>query len=309
MSQSKDKQQKKPRDIYELPFIPDIARPMEPKSGRVKNIESLFKEKFGLQLEEALLFAEDMVDVIIPEGRDQNDYLVIMAIDRGINSRKLPVAYVPASVTKDLQLLKLKQLYGGARGDRAEKEICAIQCGQNLDQIKGVIEQIRAQVEAKRLIFHGVVNSSIVSRLIAQGFQYVSSNFENPCEFGNGIYCSYQLEYAFQHISKYQSAGQAILVFDWSCVDDLEYHYIQGQEWKMLVKQNVCIHNELKMREIGFPPELFESFDVVEGSITKNYKAIQSCSDPISGTSTQVVVLRHYGRILFPRLVGLIYLK
>ncbi|KAI3647335.1 hypothetical protein MP228_007556 [Amoeboaphelidium protococcarum] len=147
-------------------------------------MESLFKGKFGLSSDEALLYEEDMVDVIIPEGRDQNDYLFMMATDRGINSRKLPVAYVPASVTKDLQLLKLKTV-------------------------------------------------------------------------------------------------------------------VWRRTWRSRRKRNL---RDSMRAESG-------SDQRPEGSITKNYKAVQSCSKPISGSLTQVVVLRHYGEILFPRLVGLIYLK
>ncbi|KAI3643194.1 hypothetical protein MP228_012749 [Amoeboaphelidium protococcarum] len=98
------------------------------------------------------------------------------------------------------------------------------------------------------------------------------------------------------------------MIFDWSQVDDLEYFHVYGAEWKLLVKQHICIFNDQKRAEIGVPPLLFEEHDVVEGPVTRNYKAIQSCSEPLSGAASQVVVLRRHDKILLPRLVGVIYL-
>ncbi|KAI3633560.1 hypothetical protein MIR68_008507 [Amoeboaphelidium protococcarum] len=136
---------------------------------------------------------------------------------------------------------------------------------------------MKDKFQLSKVIYHGVVNSALVIKQVPYGFQYLSSQFENPNELGDGIYCSYSLEHVYQHVSKYQSGGQAIMIFDWSQVDDMEYYHVYGAEWKLLVKQHICIFNDQKRAEIGVPPLLFEEHDVVEGlqlEITKPYNRV-----------------------------------
>lgn len=91
----------------------------------------------------AMTFAEDMVEVVIPEGRDENEHLLQMARERGIYGNHLPSKYVPGAVTSDLKAFKIEELFGGARGDRAEKIIHAVRCQQDLKQIATITQQMK----------------------------------------------------------------------------------------------------------------------------------------------------------------------
>ncbi|KAI3630097.1 hypothetical protein MIR68_011532 [Amoeboaphelidium protococcarum] len=258
MNQSKSAEQKEPGDGALITSIPNISLYMDSyqqqQQQRKQRIQLLFQENFRVSTDVALAFAQDMVEVVIPEGRDENAHLFQMATERGIHGKQIPSGFVPVAVSSQLKAFKLGELFVGARGDRAETTIHAIRCPQDLKQISAVTQQLRDELDSSKLLYHGVVNSALVIKQVGYGFQYLSSQYENPNELWDGIYCSYSLEHVFKHISKYKSGGQAILVFDWSQVDDLENYHVYGDSWKILVKQHICIFNDQKRAEIGYPP-------------------------------------------------------
>ncbi|KAI3633525.1 hypothetical protein MIR68_008472 [Amoeboaphelidium protococcarum] len=85
----------------------------EPSDGTL--ITSI--ENFRVSANVALAFAEDMVKVVIPEGRDENEHLLQMARERVINGNQLPSRFVPDAVSSELKTFKLGKLFVGASGD------------------------------------------------------------------------------------------------------------------------------------------------------------------------------------------------
>ncbi|KAI3643195.1 hypothetical protein MP228_012750 [Amoeboaphelidium protococcarum] len=134
---SKRAELKEPTDDALITHISNTSLYMKSQQQyiqRKERIYSLFQENFRVSADVAVIFAEDMVEVMIPEGRDDNERLLQMARERGIYGNHLPSKYVPGAVSFDLKAFKLDQLYGGVRVDRAEKTIYAIRCAQDLKQ-------------------------------------------------------------------------------------------------------------------------------------------------------------------------------
>ncbi|KAI3646092.1 hypothetical protein MP228_009020 [Amoeboaphelidium protococcarum] len=282
---------------------------MELYNARLQRIKAILSQINAVSADVAELFAADMVDVVIPEGHDESDYLIQRAFERGIRTGKLPGnSHIPAQVTEQLQCTSLGALYQGLYGKRASKQIHVVKSSQDLKQLHVVIEQLRKLADGDTLLFHGVVNGTVVTKMMTNRIQYVGRDTDNLNELGDGIYCAYDFDFVYRHISQYTSGGQAILVFNWSAVDSLSSFHVHGNEWKKVVKQNICLYDSKKMQQLGYPQDLAEQYDVVQGQVTRNYKAIQSCAEPISSSVTQVVVLRDQDKILIPRLLAVIFI-
>jgi hypothetical protein len=206
------------------------------------------------------------------------------------------------------------------RDQRADKEVHAWQyVDDGGAQSRTELKELCHTMFGKQLLFRGVSSDSCIDQHYNGNFYPTFERFSFTTsednerefhfnEFGFGVYCTSDIKYAIQCSGN--GPHSVVLVFDWNDTSNLVPCMItETEDWKLFVKQHICQGDRQKANTIGYPRrDLHLTYDYIQGKLTKNYREIKSCHEPIPSEITQVAIIRDYKEILYSRLKAAIYI-
>lgn len=267
-------------------------------------------------------FAYHLHDFDVPDGQDRIDWLTNMAWDFGIVEHGIDAlnAALPNAVTTTPKLVKMKELCPPLRDQEADKEVHAWQFVDNGGaQSRTELKELCHIMFGKQLLFRGVSGDSYIDQHYNGNFYPTLGRFSFTAsednerefhfnEFGFGVYCTSDIKYAIQCSGN--GPHSVVFVFDWNDTSNLVPCMItETEDWTPFVNQHICRGDRQKANMIGYPRrDLHLTYDYIQGKLTKNYRKIKSCHEPIPSEITQVAIIRDYNEILYTSLKAVIYI-
>jgi hypothetical protein len=292
-------------------------------SDEKNELKQAFVRCFKCSEPVAEAFVSHMVKCAVPEGQSRVDWYLNAALEAGITEKGEDASdgYLPEAVSNIPTRFRLTSLVTGYKGENGDREITAWRINPLVSDFNVItLNEVCTRMFGQRLLFRGVpaaefrdlhmmgIYDPTISRYSAD-VNEDGRQSPNMNEFGAGVYCTFDLDYAVKCTSF--NKGSAVLVFDWSDVVDLvPYCFNDTKARAKFVKQNICALMINKRATVGVAPfGLASTYDFIEGRICGNYKEVKGCHDPETSKYRQVAVIRNHNAILYPRLIGVMYVS
>ncbi|KAI3659555.1 hypothetical protein MP638_005241 [Amoeboaphelidium occidentale] len=303
--------------------VPNTTEVLENYSDENNELKQAFIRCFKCSETVAETFASQMVKCAVPEGQSRLDWYLNAALEAGITEKGdyALVGYLPDTFSNNPTRFSIASLVTGYRGEHGGKEVTAWRIKPlSSDFSVNTLTEVCTKLFGKRLLFRGVPAAGFRDLHMMGAYYPTISRYSadvnedgrqspNMNEFGAGVYCTFDLDYAVKCTSF--NKGSAVLVFDWSDVADLvPYYFNHTKAWAKFVMQNICALMIHKRATVGVAPfGLASNYDFIEGRICGNYKEVKGCHDPETSQHTQVAVIRNHNETLYQRLIGVIYVS